>query len=73
MSHVFAHQSDFFSILQGLYPGYMIFFVQSALMINGSKGNSHDISEMYLIESYVSLQSDWPPLCIQLYTDGNKL
>lgn len=24
--------------MQGLYPGYIIFFVQSALMIDGSKG-----------------------------------
>ena len=29
-------------LLQGLYPGYIIFFVQSALMIAGSRGNKLD-------------------------------
>lgn len=31
----------FFNKLQGLYPGYIIFFVQSALMIAGSRGIDH--------------------------------
>jgi lysophospholipid acyltransferase len=47
---------------QGLYPGYIIFFVQSALMINGSRGIALPLSICLLLgmlKDYLDLRFDY--------------
>lgn len=63
------------SLFQGLYPGYLIFFVQSALMIAGSRG-MHWIAFICFF-SILVLIINFPlspfVLLEQSYTDGSNL
>lgn len=78
----------FVNKLQGLYPGYIIFFVQSALMIAGSRGILTRIAPPLLnfllcglLFRLFILKQNWElsdlfslslSLSEQSYTDGNK-
>lgn len=69
-----------FHQLQGLYPGYIIFFIQSALMIAGSRGTRILNFENYIADSFPAL-NQLSHLYIyfllflfeQSFTDGSKL
>jgi hypothetical protein len=55
---------------QGLYPGYIIFFVQSALMINGSRGIALPLSICLLLgmlKDYLDLRFDYAFFCQYSY------
>lgn len=63
--------SNFVLLNQGLYPGYLIFFVQSALMIAGSRGiDLTTLTDLYLYQCFISSNTLLFPE--QSFTGGNK-